>query len=83
MIWMSILMWIVKALFLSGEEDLGPVGHLVGTSLYTSFSDGPITSIMSSMFGDLNPPMHSIVVNLYKQTSGIITGDVNLFRCWC
>lgn len=79
MIWMSILMWIVKALFLSGEEDLGPVGHLVGTSLYTSFSDGPITSIMSSMFGDLNPPMHSIVVNLYKQTSGIITGDVNLF----
>jgi hypothetical protein len=55
------------------------VGHLVGTSLYTSFSDGPITNIMASMFGDLNPPMHSIVVNLYRQTSGIITGDVNLF----
>ena len=34
---------------------------------------------MASMFGDLNPPMHSIVVNLYRQTSGIITGDVNLF----
>lgn len=31
------------------------------------------------MFGDLNPPMYSIVVNLYRQTSGIITGDVNLF----
>lgn len=80
MIWMSILMMIVKALWLSEDsEDLGPVGHMFTTAMYTSFADGPIHEIATSMFGDLNPPAWGIVKNLYNQTSGVITGDKNLW----
>lgn len=77
MIWMSILMWIVKALWLS-DEDLTPMGHMIGTSIYTSFSDGPIHEIAQSMLGDLNPPTYRIVGNLFQQVSGVISGNTNV-----
>jgi hypothetical protein len=34
---------------------------MAAMALYTSFSDGPITQLLSSMGGDLNPPMYSQV----------------------
>lgn len=79
MIFMSILMWIIKACWLTEDNDLGPVGHLVGTAMYTSFADGPIHQVATSMFGDLNPPAYGILKNIYNNTSAMVTGDKNVW----
>lgn len=80
MILMSILMMIVKACWLSEDNELGPIGHMFGTAMYTSFSDGPIHQVATSMLGDLNPPAWGIMKNIYSNASGVITGDKNLFE---
>ena len=80
MILMSILMMIVKACWLSEDNELGPIGHMFGTAMYTSFSDGPIHQVVTSMLGDLNPPAWGIMKNIYSNASGVITGDKNLFE---
>lgn len=79
MIFMSILMWIIKACWLTEDNELGPIGHLVSTAMYTSFADGPIHEVATSMFGDLNPPAYGILKNIYNNTSAMITGDKNVF----
>lgn len=80
MIFMSILMWIIKACWLSEDNELGPIGHMFGTAMYTSFSDGPIHQVATSMFGDLNPPAWGIMKNIFSNTSDMITGDKNVFE---
>lgn len=81
MIWLSILMWIIKSIWLSDKDnDLGPIGYTAASALYTSFSDGPITGILTSMFGDLNPPSYRIIKNLTKQTVDFISGEKNAFE---
>ena len=57
MILMSIIMWLIYSLLLSDKEDLSPIESTTANALYTSFSDGPITELIASMGGDLNPPM--------------------------
>lgn len=66
MIWMSIMMWLITAMFstLKEENEYGPVSHLFESALYNSFADGNIYTILSSMGGDLNPPSYSIIKNL-------------------
>ena len=51
---------------------------MAAMALYTSFSDGPITQLLSSMGGDLNPPLYSQVKTLYNNSISIITGDKNV-----
>lgn len=76
MILMSIMMRIIYSLFLSDDsEELGPLGSITANALYTSFSDGPITELIASMGGDLNPPMYSQVKSMYNNTISMITGD--------
>ena len=81
LIFMSLIMLMIHAVFLSGEakEELGPLGHLGTMALYTSFQDGPIYNIIAQFAGDLNPPAYSIVKNVVNQSTAVITGDKNLF----
>ena len=76
---MSIMMRIIYSLLLSDDaEELGPLGSMTANALYTSFSDGPITELVTSMGGDLNPPMYSQVKSMYNNTVSMITGDKNV-----
>ncbi len=77
---MSLIMWMIYAVFLSGEtkEELGALGHLGAMALYTSFQDGPIQNIVAQFAGDLNPPAYSIIKNIVNQSTAVITGDKNL-----
>ena len=79
MILMSIIMAAIQALLLDNEEiEWNPGTHMMAMALYTSFSDGPITQLLSSLGGDLNPPMYSQVKNLYRNTVNVITGDMKI-----
>jgi hypothetical protein len=68
-------MAIVSALLLDNDDvELGPVGYFGATALYTSFSDGTITSIMLSMFGDLNPTIKSQSEKIMENTYAVFSG---------
>lgn len=77
MVLYSILMAILGSLFF-GEEDTEwtPGTHMAAMALYTSFSDGPITQLLSSMGGDLNPPMYSQVKGIWDNSKDVIFGDM-------
>ena len=79
MVLYSILMAILGSLFF-GEEDVEwtPGTHMAAMALYTSFSDGPITQLLSSMGGDLNPPMYSQVKGIWDNTKSVIFGDMEI-----
>lgn len=79
LVWMSIMMMIVKALFEEIKEngDYGPGAHFLETAWYNSFSDGNIVAILSSM-SDMNPPSFSIISNIWDQTTSVLTGDKNV-----
>ena len=80
-VFMSLMMWLVKSLFLSEDSpELGALGHLGASALYTSFSDGPIWSVGESMFGDLNPPMYSTIKSIWSNTCSAITGKKGVFE---
>lgn len=83
LVWMSIMMMIIQAIFLdeneAGEKPSG-ISQFVGSTLYTSFADGPIHSILGGMFSDLNPPAYSIAKDLYRNTTGIISGSSTFFE---
>ena len=79
MVFMSIMMWIIQALLLDNEDiEWSPGSHMMAMALYTSFSDGPITQLLASMGGDLNPPMYSQIKNMYNNTVNVITGDMKI-----
>lgn len=81
MIFMSIAMWIIDALFLSNDDiELGAGGHMAATALYTSFSDGPIWGVLGSMFGDLNPPMYTNAKNLVLNTWQALSGKKDISK---
>lgn len=80
MIFMSILMWIINAFWLSDNKDTNPISRTMATAMYTSFSDGPIHQVIASMFGDLNPPALGIIKNIMNNTSAMITGDKNAWE---
>ena len=75
MVWMSILMALMSALILNNDDvELNAGEWAAASAVYTSFSDGPITSIMSSMFGDLNPSMITQSKELVSNVGDAITG---------
>lgn len=79
MILMSIIMAAIQALLLDNEEiEWNPGTHMMAMALYTSFSDGPITQLLSSLGGDINPPMYSQVKNLYRNSVNVLTGDMKI-----
>lgn len=80
MILMSIIMWLIYSLLLSDKEDLSPIESTTANALYTSFSDGPITELIASMGGDLNPPMWSNIKKLYSNTINMVSGDKSIGR---
>ncbi|MBQ0113468.1 MAG: hypothetical protein KBT03_10085 [Bacteroidales bacterium] len=79
MVWMSIMMYIIKALLLDDKENMTPLKHFSSTALYQSFADGPITNVMSQ-FSDFNPPAWRIVSQVIDNTSEILTDDRTLFQ---
>lgn len=81
MMLMSILAWIISAMIeeAKNENELTALSHTFGSALAQSLSDGNIITVISSSFGDLNPPAFSIVKNLFNQTSGVISGDKDVW----
>lgn len=53
---------------------------MLAMALYTSFSDGPITQLLSSMGGDLNPPMYTTVKSMYNNSVNLFTGDMEISK---
>lgn len=80
MIWMSMMIWLLSLVFdyLKEEGEYTPVVHVFDSALTNSFADGNIINIMEAMGSDLNPPSYRIIQNLWKQTTGIITGDTSV-----
>ena len=62
------------------SPELGALGSLGVGALYTSFSDGPIWSITTSMFGDLNPPMYSTLKSIWSNTCATLSGKKGAFE---
>ena len=78
---MSLMMWLIRLLFYSDDSpELGALGSLGVGALYTSFSDGPIWSITTSMFGDLNPPMYSTLKSIWSNTCATLSGKKGAFE---
>ena len=79
MLLMSAIMAVIQALLLDNDEiEWTPSSHMLAMALYTSFSDGPITQLLSSMGGDLNPPMYTTVKSMYNNTVNLVTGDMEI-----
>lgn len=79
MIWMTIMMWIIAALFFGDKEEQNPLAHGLTSAMYNSFADGPILNIIASLGEDLNPPSYSVIKNLWRQTGAVLSGNKNLF----
>lgn len=78
---MSAIMAVIQALLLDNDEiEWTPSSHMLAMALYTSFSDGPITQLLSSMGGDLNPPMYTTVKSMYNNTVNLVTGDMEISK---
>lgn len=77
---MSMMIWLLSLVFdyLKEEGEYTPVVHVFDSALTNSFADGNIVNIMESIGSDLNPPSYRIIQNLWKQTTGIITGDTSI-----
>ena len=61
------------------SRDPNVVTHFFELSTYNALNEAPFFATMSGMFGDLNPPMVNTMKNLFRQSSGVLTGDKSLF----
>lgn len=78
MVWLSILSMIIMALL--GENDETVAGHALVIPVVQAFGDGNAFSIISSMFGDINPAMMTSVYKIWNNTTDVLTGDKTLSR---
>ena len=79
MIWSSLIMWIIQQVFLtpSEGEEISSIQNFIGTTLYMSYMDGPIHSVLSGMVGDLNPPSYTISKKIFNNALSILSGSEN------
>lgn len=79
MILAAILAWLLGVWMNDESRDPNVVTHFFELSTYNALNEAPFFATMSGMFGDLNPPMVNTMKNLFRQLSGVLTGDKNLF----
>lgn len=79
MIFASIFAWLLGVWMNDESRDPNVVTHFFELSTYNALNEAPFFATMSGMFGDLNPPMVNTMKNLFRQLSGVLTGDKNLF----
>lgn len=81
MLWASIMMWIIKAVFLDNDDvELNPISYTLSNALYNSYADGPIHNVLGSTFNSFNPPMVNIIQDYFTNFSELMSGDSSLFE---
>lgn len=73
-----LLMWLIAAWMNNEDRDVNTVTHFIEQSTYNAIGEAPFFATMAGMFGDFNPPAVNTMSNLWKQFSGVMTGDKNM-----
>lgn len=73
MLWLYLISFIIQLLL--GDNDETVWGHSFVTPVVQALGDGNAVSIMSSMFGDINPAMMTSVYKIWNNTTDMLTGD--------
>lgn len=81
MVWANIMMLIIAALFMDDDDtDKTLLETSFISAWHQSYSDGPITNLISAQIGDINPPMYRTIKSMWNTTGDLIAGKKNAWE---